>query len=212
MPKLLIEPRADRPEQEYALRPEVTTLGRRGTNDVVIMHRSVSGEHALIRREGACHFIEDLNSTNGTFVNGRFVKRQLLEPGDRVELGDCALRFLADDAVAPATAAPSEAADTGVTSFATLPLGLGTQPAMIKVLNGAAAGRELLLTKVVTTVGKPGVQLASISRRPAGFVLTHLQGARRPSVNGAPMAQDSVEVQNGDTIELGGAQMQLVCG
>jgi hypothetical protein len=78
------------------------------------------------------------------------------------------------------------------------------------VLNGAASGREVLLTKVVTTVGKPGVQVASITKRPGGYVFAHVEGAARPSVNGMPLTGDSVPLRNGDVIELAGTQMQFV--
>ena len=82
--------------------------------------------------------------------------------------------------------------------------------ASIKVLNGAAAGREVNLTKVVTTVGKPGVQVASITKRPGGYVFAHVEGSMRPTVNGKPLAGDSVHLKNGDVIELAGTQMQFV--
>jgi hypothetical protein len=85
------------------------------------------------------------------------------------------------------------------------------QSASIKVLNGAAAGREVTLTKVVTTVGKPGVQVASITRRPTGYAFAHVEGAQRPSVNGVPLVGDSVPLRNGDVIELAGTQMQFIC-
>jgi hypothetical protein len=96
------------------------------------------------------------------------------------------------------------------------PLGVPPQapplslPASIKVLNGAAAGREVTLTKVVTTVGKPGVQVASITRRPTGYAFAHVEGANRPSVNGVPLVGDSVPLRNGDVIELAGTQMQFI--
>jgi hypothetical protein len=96
------------------------------------------------------------------------------------------------------------------------PSGFGTMtgassgPAAIKVLNGAAAGREVALTKVVTTVGKPGVQVASITKRPVGYVLAHVEGGARPTVNGSQLAGDSVQLKNGDVIELAGTQMQFV--
>ena len=83
-------------------------------------------------------------------------------------------------------------------------------PASIKVLNGAAAGREVTLTKVVTTVGKPGVQVASITRRPNGYAFAHVEGATRPNVNGVPLVGDSVPLRNGDVIELAGTQMQFI--
>jgi hypothetical protein len=83
-------------------------------------------------------------------------------------------------------------------------------PASIRVLNGAAAGREVNLTKVVTTVGKPGVQVASITKRPGGYVFAHVEGAMRPTVNGHPLTGETVQLKNGDVIELAGTQMQFV--
>jgi hypothetical protein len=85
-----------------------------------------------------------------------------------------------------------------------------TQSALIKVLNGVAAGREVMLTKVVTTVGKPGVQVASITRRPTGYNLAHVEGAVRPNINGVALVGDSVPLRNGDVIELAGTQMQFI--
>jgi hypothetical protein len=89
-------------------------------------------------------------------------------------------------------------------------LGASTIPASIRVLNGAAAGREVALTKVVTTVGKPGVQVASITKRPGGYVLAHVEGAAQPTVNGNPVVGETVHLKNGDVIELAGTQMQFV--
>ena len=78
------------------------------------------------------------------------------------------------------------------------------------MLNGAAAGREVNLTKVVTTVGKPGVQVASITKRPGGYVFAHVEGTARPTVNGQPLTGETVHLKNGDVIELAGTQMQFV--
>jgi FtsP/CotA-like multicopper oxidase with cupredoxin domain len=91
-------------------------------------------------------------------------------------------------------------------------LGAAVPAASIKVLNGAAAGREVSLTKVVTTVGKPGVQVASITKRPGGYVFAHVEGAMRPTVNGTAVGNDPVRLKNGDVIELAGTQMQFVQG
>ena len=68
----------------------------------------------------------------------------------------------------------------------------------------------MTLTKVVTTVGKPGVQVASITRRPGGFAFSHVEGVSRPSINGVPLAGDSAPLRNGDVIELAGTQMQFI--
>ena len=97
---------------------------------------------------------------------------------------------------------------SGASGFGSL--GAGAGPASMKVLNGAAAGREVMLTKVVTTVGKPGVQVASITKRPGGYVLAHVEGALRPTVNGSPVTGETVQLKNGDVVELAGTQMQFV--
>ena len=80
----------------------------------------------------------------------------------------------------------------------------------MKVLNGAAADREVQLTKVVTTVGKPGVQVASITKRPGGYVFAHVEGSTRPTINGNPLVGDTLHLKNGDVIELAGTQMQFI--
>jgi hypothetical protein len=82
--------------------------------------------------------------------------------------------------------------------------------AAIKVLSGAASGREVPLTKVVTTIGKPGVAVAAITRRQHGFVVHHVEGAGNPSLNGSPITKEPIALKNGDLIELAGTQMQFV--
>jgi hypothetical protein len=83
-------------------------------------------------------------------------------------------------------------------------------PAAIKVLSGAAAGRQVTLTKVVTTIGKPGVQVASITKRPTGYVIAHVEGAARPTINGVALTSPTAPLRSGDLIELAGTQMQFV--
>jgi hypothetical protein len=206
--------------KEVQITKDKTTLGRRPYNDIVIDNLAVSGEHAVLQMVGNDVFIEDLNSTNGTYINGKAVKKQLLAHNDTVEIGKYKIKYLADEnaeyektmIMRPGTAAGAGAA----TAPAGPPSGFGglgagvVSPASIRVLNGAASGREVVLTKVVTTVGKPGVQVASITRRPGGYVFAHVEGTSRPSVNGVPLAGDSVPLRNGDVIELAGTQMQFV--
>ena len=201
--------------KEFQITKERTTLGRRPYNDIVIDNLAVSGEHAVLTAAQSDVFIEDLNSTNGIYINGKAVKKQLLSNNDVVEVGKYRIKFLAEDAEdyektmilrpgafgrAPGTIG---APPTGATPPA-------AGPASIKVLNGGAAGREVLLTKVVTTVGKPGVQVASVTKRPGGYVLSHVEGSRRPSVNGQPVGEESISLKHGDIIDLAGTQMQFV--
>ncbi len=209
--------------KEVQITKDKTTLGRRPYNDIVIDNLAVSGEHAVLQMGGQDVFIEDLNSTNGTYINGKAIKKQLLQHNDTVEIGKYKIKYLSVETsdyektmiIKPGSAVP--AASPPPPSFAhTAPMASGfgalsgATAASIKVLNGAAVGREVALTKVVTTVGKPGVQVASITKRPGGYVFAHVEGAARPMVNGSPIAGDPVHLRNGDVIELAGTQMQFV--
>jgi len=206
--------------KEVQITKDKTTLGRRPYNDIVIDNLAVSGEHAVLQMAGAEVFIEDLNSTNGTYINGKAVKRQLLANNDTVEIGKYKIKYLVSDGVdyehtmviRPGATAPTPgfvpSRTAAMSGFGALGGEIG--PALVRVLSGAAAGREVSLTKVVTTVGKPGVQVASITRRPAGYVLAHVEGSARPSVNGAPLVGDTLPLRNGDVIELAGTQLQFV--
>ena len=216
--------------KEVQLTKDRTTLGRRPYNDVVIDNLAISGEHAVFQMTGNDVFIEDLNSTNGTYVNGKAAKKQLLANGDTVEVGKYKIKFVNEAGgdgfektmmvrpgmVPPAPPPPMAAAPAaGSAAFtaprAAAPVGSSAQ-ASIKVLSGAAAGREVPLTKVVTTIGKPGVAVAAITKRQHGFVVHHVEGAGNPSLNGAPIGTDPVPLKDGDLIELAGTQMQFVHG
>ncbi len=211
--------------KEVQITKDKTTLGRRPYNDIVIDNLAVSGEHAVLQMVGQDVFIEDLNSTNGTYINGKAVKKQLLAHNDTVEVGKYKIKFMVDDGtdyektmIMKPGAMSSSGSSAGYTSsgrtssFGALSGGPSGNigPATIRVMNGAAAGREVVLTKVVTTVGKPGVQVASITKRPTGYVLAHVEGALRPTVNNTPLAGETVGLKNGDVIELAGTQMQFV--
>ncbi len=210
--------------KEVQITKDKTTLGRRPYNDIVIDNLAVSGEHAVLQMVGQDVFIEDLNSTNGTYINGKAVKKQLLAHNDTVEVGKYKIKFMVDDGtdyektmiMKPGTMSSgvghggytSSGRTSGFGGLAGAPAPVG--PATIRVMNGAAAGREVMLTKVVTTVGKPGVQVASITKRPTGYVLAHVEGAARPTVNSNPLIGETVGLKNGDVIELAGTQMQFV--
>jgi pSer/pThr/pTyr-binding forkhead associated (FHA) protein len=200
--------------KEFQITKERTTLGRRPYNDIVIDNLAVSGEHAVLTAAQNDVFLEDLNSTNGTYINGKAVKKQLLANNDVVEIGKYRIKYLADDAedyektmiLRPGAFVKP----VGTPPAASTPPPAMTGPASIKVLNGGAAGREVLLTKVVTTVGKPGVQVASVTKRPGGYVISHVEGQRRPNVNGQPVGDEAVALKHGDIIDLAGTQMQFV--
>lgn len=224
MPKLIVSI-DDVVIKEVQLTKDRTSLGRRPYNDIVIDNLAVSGEHAVFQMSGNEVNLEDLNSTNGTYVNGKAVKKQLLQNTDTVEIGKYKIKYINEAANAgfdktmlfkagagglasPAAVVPPAPASVPTSSGLTPVEPLRT--ASIKVLSGAAAGREVALVKVVTTIGKPGVAVAAITRRPHGFVVSHVEGADRPSLNGAPIGAEAVALKNGDMLELAGTKMQFV--
>jgi len=215
--------------KDVQITKDKTTLGRRPYNDIVIDNLAVSGEHAVLQMLGNDVFIEDLNSTNGTYINGKAVKKQMLVHNDTVEVGKYKIKYLVEDngdyektmIMRPGAAGGAPHSPYNQTApmpslqpmaAASAPLGQVGMAASIKVLSGAAAGRSVTLTKVVTTVGKPGVQVASITKRPSGYVLAHVEGVQRPSINGVPLVTETAPLSNGDLIELAGTQMQFVHG
>ncbi|MFN9727678.1 FHA domain-containing protein [Acidovorax sp.] len=202
--------------KEVELTKERTTLGRRPYNDIVIDNLAVSGEHAVIRMVGKDVEIEDLASTNGTYVNGKAVKSNQLRNGDIIEVGKYKIRvvleaqaqnfdktmvFKAD--MLPTLGSPSRPAPL-VSGVPAAPVN-----AVIRVLSGAAAGREVSLQKVVTTLGKPGVAVASITRRHQGFVLAHVEGPHMPFLNGSPIDATPMPLKHGDRVDLAGTEMQF---
>jgi pSer/pThr/pTyr-binding forkhead associated (FHA) protein len=205
--------------KEVQLTKDRTTLGRRPYNDIVIDNLAVSGEHAVLQMMGSEVYLEDLNSTNGTYVNGKAVKKQLLQSNDTVEIGKYKIKYINEVAAsfertmivkAGAAGLVALGAQSGVSAVPARDLsGLA---ATIKVLSGAAAGREVPLVKVVTTIGKPGVAVAAITKRPHGFVVAHVEGANKPTLNGVGVGAEPVTLKNGDLLELAGTQMQFVQG
>ena len=81
--------------------------------------------------------------------------------------------------------------------------------AVIKVINGANAGREIALTKALTTIGRPGVQVAVVTRRTQGYCLTHVEGDAYPLVNGTSIGLASHTLADRDVIDLSGTSMQF---
>ena len=89
------------------------------------------------------------------------------------------------------------------------PAGAPQKSAALQLLSGANAGKELDLTKPLTTLGKPGVQVAVITRRPQGFFITHVEGASFPVVNGKPLDAQAHALNDHDVIELAGVKMEF---
>jgi len=107
----------------------------------------------------------------------------------------------------PASAAPPPAAPAGAAAPAAPRAG---QPlGAIQLLSGGNAGKELELSKPLTTLGKPGVQVAVLTRRPQGYFITHVEGAQRPTVNGQPIGTAPHALKDHDLVEIAGVKMEF---
>jgi pSer/pThr/pTyr-binding forkhead associated (FHA) protein len=106
----------------------------------------------------------------------------------------------AETAAAPAAQAAAPAAQTAAP---------GGVQGTIQILSGPSAGKELPLSKPLTTLGKPGVQVAVIAKRPQGYFITHVEGASFPVVNGKHLDAQAHPLNDHDVIELAGVKMEF---
>ena len=279
---------------EYNMSKERYTIGRLPDNDVRIDNPAVSGHHSLIINILNDSFLEDLNSTNGTYVNGKLIKKHALQHGDVITIGHHQLRFSDEPAaeteqdefektmvipsgqqsveqlaraekaaeaaalgavdsgvrLAPEDAAaleedaePEAASNDSVVERVTAPeperdpqpepeptpepapepvysaTTAGIDPssapnalplAKLQVLSGAFAGRELELTKALTTLGRPGVQVAAITRRAEGYFIVHVESGKEgdfPLINGQPIGAQARKLADNDVVQLAGVKM-----
>jgi pSer/pThr/pTyr-binding forkhead associated (FHA) protein len=220
---------------EYNMNKERYTVGRLPDNDIRIDNPAVSGHHSLIINILNDSFLEDLNSTNGTYVNGKLIKKHALQHGDVITAGHHQLRFVDSQSgetepdefektmvitpgsamAAQAAQKASDAAQPKRAEAAAPAAASGDAPtalmkAKLQVLSGAFAGRELELNKALTTLGRPGVQVAAITRRADGYFIVHVDGGAEgsyPLVNGSPIGPQARRLEDNDVIQLAGVKM-----
>lgn len=276
---------------EYNMSKERYTIGRLPDNDVRIDNPAVSGHHSLIINILNDSFLEDLNSTNGTYVNGKLIKKHALQNGDVITIGHHQMRFsdqevnepeqdefektmvipagqqdadqlieaekAAEKAVEEARAASPAPAEAYSAAAAAVKLdpdeaeGLESSPppkpepaaptpppaaekkqafqpsstqtgvdpvggatvlpsGKLQVLSGNFAGRELELTKALTTLGRPGVQVAAVTRRAEGYYIVHVESGKEgdfPLVNGEAIGVKARKLEDNDVLQLAGVKM-----
>jgi len=212
--------------KEIVLDKERLSIGRKQHNDIQIDNLAISGEHAVVVTILADSFLEDLNSTNGTLVNGQPIKKHFLRANDVIELGKYKLKYMPEtpagqpaetDAMVKRTnaaklqgdlqLAPTEVGVRSNVGMSSRPTAL--PPAAIQLLNGPNAGKELALQKTLTTIGKPGTQVAVIARRPHGYFITHVEGTSFPVVNGQQLDAQAHPLGDHDVIEIAGIKMEF---
>jgi len=222
---------------EYNMNKERYTIGRLPDNDIRIDNPAVSGHHSLIINILNDSFLEDLNSTNGTYVNGKLIKKHAMQHGDVITVGHHQLRFVdsqdgeaeQDEFEKTMVITPSSQGEERIrrvgqavdqaakavsarrnfnAAAAEAPTAL--PKAKLQVLSGAFAGRELELTKALTTLGRPGVQVAAITRRSEGYFIVHVDSGKEndyPLVNGLAIGPQARRLNDNDVVQLAGVKM-----
>ena len=139
-----------------------------------------------------------------------FEKTMVLRPGTMPKPASAPAPVYASASASMASMASMATAATAATAPAPAPApaALARQGA-IQLLSGANVGKELLLTKALTTLGKPGVQVAVITRRPQGYFITHVEGANFPVVNGKTLDAQAHPLNDHDVIEIAGTKMEF---
>jgi hypothetical protein len=215
---------------EFDIHMDRMAIGRKSENDIIIDNPAISSQHAMLETIRNDIFIEDLGSTNGTYINGRLIKKQALRHGDVIGIGKHEMTFInhAQDKQNSRSTTKTFATSTSPSSLTFTrdyereksrmpqgtPAALDMPTGRLHVLNGPIAGKELNLTKALITLGKPGKQVAVISRRPQGYFLTHIEGSKDgkqnyPEVNGESIGPKAYTLQNNDILELAGIKMEF---
>jgi len=293
-------------EFQFDASQSAITLGRRSTNDVCISDLSVSGNHAVIRFENDQIILEDLNSTNGTYVNGQIIQSVKLHPDDEIIVGKILLQLIPEPAqsdaisdntseidardrapvqplrsvdetgreqrpgpalhtenarlsdhpakevyhegdtatvVRPATAktsadpslrpqnesraTPKKAHPLDGLEHVVVPaakeaeapmheldkVSVGSKGAVIEIRNGAKSGQILPIDKPVTTLGRPGIQIAAIMRKPDGYFLMHIESddtIEKPTLNRDAIGDEPVLLHSGDELTVAGIDVAFM--
>lgn len=197
---------------------ERVTIGRDAQADLVVEAPEVSKAHAEVLTVVNDHILQDLGSTNGTSVNGRRIARHILRNGDVIELGAYRVKYLSTKRagaefdrtlIMPAAelaglgSPAAQAAGAAKTAPAARTPRANFPRALLKGIAGEYGGRQVELDRVLLPLGRHGAELAVINRRPHGFFLTHVEGAKRPLLNGEAIGAQPRLLCSGDTIEVG---------
>lgn len=182
---------------EITIDKDVMTIGRRKDSDIVIEDKAASGRHSKLVTLLNDSFIEDLGSTNGTYVNGEPIKKHALNDKDVVTIGKHVLKYVHEE--------------SGTNVEKTV---LNSNEPRLQILNGPNTGAQISLTKRLTTIGKPGTQVGAITHRSNGFYFLNIDSDEStitpPMLNGSPVETRALPLKTHDVIELAGIKMEFI--
>ena len=189
------------------LKRDRTTLGRKPHNHIVLTDSAVSGEHCVFELKGLADvFVQDLGSTNGTYINGQMVQRQQLQDGDIIAIGQVRIEYLTSNENAQesnrTTAMPLESYKAAVVA--------GARKACLKVLSGSSVGTEIPVVKAVGTFGTPGVALVAIAQRRQGYFVSCMEATITPTLTGVRLTDEPRLMADQDVLVLAGTTLQFV--
>lgn len=191
--------------KEFTLDEERITIGRKPSNQIHIDDPTISGEHAAILMLQHA-YVEDLNSTNGTNLNGKPVTKRQLNHGDIIKIGRHEFKFVDDNINQfDRTVMISPQASKKETSEA-------PKKYQVSIISGPKSGEIIALNKPYTTLGSPGGQVAVIAKRGSNFYLMPMSGtinAKPPVLNNNAIGVKSELLTAGDVIEVSGTRLEF---
>lgn len=218
MAKLIISQNGEVIENRF-LNDSSFTIGSLADSDLCLAVEGISRSHARITSVGNDDILDDLNSTNGTLVNGQPISRHILQNDDVIEIADVQIRYRNHKAIegpsfdrtmiiqASAMEGDAPAQPVGAYALATAKkerrFGAGARMGLIRALNAHRPGKDIELSRVLHTFGTPGKQLAVINARPHGFFITHVEGKKTARVNGKAIGLQPQPLMPNDVIVVG---------
>jgi pSer/pThr/pTyr-binding forkhead associated (FHA) protein len=208
--------------QQCFVDKDVVSIGKEAGNALVIDDPRVDARHATVVPVGNDHILEDLQSDSGTLVNGTRISRHILQHGDIVQLGSFYLRYLNPRAATeldlertmlisglPGLGESLETGRVGPRTRSMRRANVRLPNGRVHATAGHRAGETILLDRVIATFGRPGEQLAVVTRRPQGYFITHVEGRRHARVNGRVIGLEAHSLAHGDRIEVGGEELEF---
>jgi pSer/pThr/pTyr-binding forkhead associated (FHA) protein len=191
--------------EQFELNQGDTKIGRRPSSDITIDNMAVSGEHANIFTIGDDSFIQDLGSTNGTYVNNKKITKHHLKHGDSITIGKHTLSYVNENQAQPAD-------DFAKTVIISPPGARGAganQKAGLYVLSGPNTGKRIEVTKRITNLGRTGKRSGTITRTDNGYLLAAGDDMELPKLNGRIISTKGASLKDGDVIEVAGTRLQF---